>query len=591
MVSRARVRACSGRALVLGSDTRSFLAVVRSLGRSGLEVHVAWCPLQSVSLSSKYVAAIHHIPYYRADDNAWVDSFNELTCRYEFDLVLPCEDAALLPLQLFRRRLVGTERIYLLSDEAFQITSDKERTYALAHELGIPLPRQVLVRTEEQLCVAASDFGLPMFVKPLRSAQANDPRVRCSVLKIASGEDMQSASRRMLADGAALVQQCFAGLGVGVETLCRSGEVLVAFQHERVHEPLSGGGSSYRKSVQLNPELLDATRRLMKAMDYTGVCMVEFRVNRDSRRWVLLEINGRFWGSLPLALAAGVDFPRYLYEMVKRGKNQFNVVYQNNVYSRNWRIDLGFIRSVLRTQKATASRIKFLFNAFAAGVWNLACLREHSDTLTIDDPYPAVDELTTLAARGVVEVLSHFKPARWYMRRRAMRKIRKSRNILFVCKGNICRSPFAELYLKRLLPDVNISSAGLLPSVARKPPTTAVASAATKNVDLSMYRSRMLSEEDIKLSDVVVVFEAEHLRAVRRLARRYLKRAPQICFLGALDYENSLEISDPFGRDIAEFDDAYDRIARILDYVAESVVGIGGNDGYERSAGRVLACR
>lgn len=179
MVSQASVRECSGRVLVLGSDTRSFLAVVRSLGRSGLEVHVAWCPLQSASLSSRYIAAIHHLPYYRADDKAWIHSFNELMRRYEFDLVLPCEDAALFPLQLWRGQLVGAERIYLLSDEAFQITSDKEQTYTLAQELAIPLPRQVLVHTEEDLRVAASEFGFPMFVKPLCSAQSDDPRVRC----------------------------------------------------------------------------------------------------------------------------------------------------------------------------------------------------------------------------------------------------------------------------------------------------------------------------------------------------------------------------------------------------------------------------
>lgn len=402
---------------------------------------------------------------------------------------------------------------------------------------------------------------------------------------------MQSALARMLADGTALVQQCFVGFGVGVETLCRSGEVLVAFQHERVHEPLSGGGSSYRKSVQLNPELLDATRRLMKAMDYTGVCMVEFRFNPDSRRWVLLEINGRFWGSLPLALAAGVDFPRYLYEMLTCGKDQFNVTYHDNVYSRNWRIDLGFIRSVLRVRKAASSRVTFLFCTFAAAVWNLIRLREHSDTLTMDDPDPGLEELTSLAARGVVGTLANLRPARWCMRRRAVRLIGNSRNVLFVCKGNICRSPFAELYLKRLLPDVNIASAGLLPSVARKPPTAAVEAAASKNVDLSKHRSRMLSEEDLKLSDVVVVFDAEQFRAVQRLAKRYLKQGPQICFLGALDYVNPLEIIDPFGRDIQEFDNAYDRIARILDYAAELVIGIGGNGRCARSGSRALACR
>jgi protein-tyrosine-phosphatase/predicted ATP-grasp superfamily ATP-dependent carboligase len=511
--------------------------------------------------------------------------------QYKFDLVLPCDDASLLPLQLWRRQLEGAQCIYLLGDDAYQITSNKQRTYALAEELAIPLPRQILVHTEEELRATASEFGLPIFVKPLRSAQSDDPQVRRPVVKAATAEDIQSISKTVLASGAALVQQYFAGVGVGVETLCRNGEVLVAFQHERVHEPLSGGGSSYRKSVQLNPDLLEATRRLMRAMDYTGVCMVEFRCAPDSRRWVLLEINGRFWGSLPLAIAAGVDFPRYLYEMLRYGKEQFDVTYRDGIYCRNWFIDLAFLRSVLRVRKGISSRMVFLLRVLTAGVWNMVRLREHSDTLTMDDPDPALDEMTTLAMRGVVAILSHFRPARWYMRRRAVQGVRNSTRVLFVCKGNICRSPFAEHYLKKLLPDLNVASAGLLPSIGRKPPTAAIEAAASRNVDLSKHRSRVLSEEDVRSSDVVLVFEIEQFRAVKRLAQRYLKKAPKVYFLGALDHENPLEIADPFGRDIQVFDNAYDRIARVLDHAAGFVIEIGGSGHYARSDSQVLACK
>src|SRR5690606_38589075 len=100
--------------------------------------------------------------------------------------------------------------------------------------------------------------------------------------------------------GGALVQENFTGSGVGVELLAYQGEVLVAFQHVRVHEPLEGGGSSYRRSAALHPQLLAASKALMKALDYTGVAMVEFKFNFNTGDWVFIEINGRFWGSLPL---------------------------------------------------------------------------------------------------------------------------------------------------------------------------------------------------------------------------------------------------------------------------------------------------
>ncbi|MFB3041919.1 MAG: ATP-grasp domain-containing protein, partial [Candidatus Poribacteria bacterium] len=132
----------------------------------------------------------------------------------------------------------------------------------------------------------------------------------------------------LLEQGDVSVQENFIGMGVGVELLAAQGESLFAFQHVRVHEPIMGGGSSYRKSVALDSELLEASTKLLKALNYTGVAMVEFKVNFKTGAWVFIEINARFWGSLPLAVAAGADFPYYLYQLLVMGKRKFPQCYK-----------------------------------------------------------------------------------------------------------------------------------------------------------------------------------------------------------------------------------------------------------------------
>src|ERR687896_254854 len=81
-------RGANGRkALVLGHDTRAFLGVVRSLGRAGIEVHVAWFEEGAPALRSRYVARAHRIPAYRPGDDAWKGALIALMRAERFDLV------------------------------------------------------------------------------------------------------------------------------------------------------------------------------------------------------------------------------------------------------------------------------------------------------------------------------------------------------------------------------------------------------------------------------------------------------------------------------------------------------------------------
>ena len=70
----------------------------------------------------------------------------------------------------------------------------------------------------------------------------------------------------------------------------------------------SGSGSSLRRSVAVDPRLRAPAERLLAALAWHGPAMVEFRDDGVGEPW-LMEINGRFWGSLQLSVAAGLDFP------------------------------------------------------------------------------------------------------------------------------------------------------------------------------------------------------------------------------------------------------------------------------------------
>src|SRR2546430_15483384 len=95
------------RVLVIGDDMRIFLAVVRSLGRAGKEVHAAPFNRHSPALKSKYISRVHHFPRYSDDPTAWRAAVLEVLQTHAFNLVVPCCDRAILPLHAHREKFAG----------------------------------------------------------------------------------------------------------------------------------------------------------------------------------------------------------------------------------------------------------------------------------------------------------------------------------------------------------------------------------------------------------------------------------------------------------------------------------------------------
>jgi hypothetical protein len=79
-----------------------------------------------------------------------------------------------------------------------------------------------------------------------------------------------------------------------------------------------GSASSARKSVPLDPALAAASSALITRIGFEGIAMVEYK-QTESTVPILMEINGRPWGSIALPVASGIDYPRYLIDWYLQG--------------------------------------------------------------------------------------------------------------------------------------------------------------------------------------------------------------------------------------------------------------------------------
>ena len=303
--------------LITDGNERAALAATRSLGKSGFQIEICTYEGPSLSGASKYCLMEHRVPSPLAAPTAFTDRILEVCLDRAIDVLLPITDAALLAL-LPRRQEFSPTRIPFPSFESYSRVSAKDALMTTARDLGLYTPGQVVLAEPPAKPLASADLpDFPLVIKPARSVFDSDSdgvRRQTGVTYVSDEVELGNALERYPAGAyPLLLQERIPGAGFGVFLLLWEGKLLATFAHRRLREkPPTGGVSVYREAIALDPDLLDLSRKLLESHDWSGVAMVEFkRSTRDGRPY-LMEVNGRFWGSLQLAIDAGVDFPTLL---------------------------------------------------------------------------------------------------------------------------------------------------------------------------------------------------------------------------------------------------------------------------------------
>jgi predicted ATP-grasp superfamily ATP-dependent carboligase len=389
------------KAFVTDGSQRPALAITRSLGRRGISVLVGDERPASLASSSKYCSG--HVTYpspYRTPD-AFDRFLSELVARERVDVVIPVTDVTTHAVATGRESLTRDSALAAPSLAAFDFISDKWNVVERAARYGIPTPRTYFVDGVAGLRAVLDRVEYPAVVKPVRSRiRAADGWASTSVQYAWSASDLSRLYRETdyLSSYPSLIQERIVGPGVGVFVLCRHGQVVCAFAHRRLREkPPSGGVSVLCESAALDPELRDQAMRLLGPLGWHGVAMIEYKQDRRTGRFYLMEVNGRFWGSLQLAIDAGVDFPYLSFQLAAGGPVEPPATYKVGVRSRWLLGDLDHLWLRLSrsdrdlppgTPSKPAALLEFL-KFVAPGL--------RYDVISRDDPQPMLYELQQYA--------------------------------------------------------------------------------------------------------------------------------------------------------------------------------------------------
>jgi predicted ATP-grasp superfamily ATP-dependent carboligase len=303
--------------LLDGYSTRT-LACVRSWGRKHIDFVVGGESRWDMSLLSRYASETCVYTSPRHDISKFITDVNRHCVHFGADHIFPTAESAIMACSEHEGEFVSAPIIPRRHE--LKTAFNKRNTLRIGELVGIPAPKTIFLTVHDSAVPNGTQLRFPVVVKSESSETLSAGR------SVSSGKTFYASNQaelerecalRLSKGESILLQEFIDGYGIGVSGLFSAGRPVALIGHRRLREsnPM-GGPSALAETIEIDPWLLKVTAALVSEIGFTGPAMVEYKVDRRDGRPYLMEINGRFWGSVLVALAAGLDLPYLFWKML-----------------------------------------------------------------------------------------------------------------------------------------------------------------------------------------------------------------------------------------------------------------------------------
>lgn len=299
--------------LILGCIPRIVLPVARSLHLRGISVDLASFS-SAASIPSRAISESRSVPRPDLARGEFVEQLRDFILERGHDMLIITDDWMLTAVVQHYESLAELLHVACPPPKIARRVQRKPETLRVAEQCGIAIARTEVVWNSSELHDRLGALPFPWVIKPAWRETRTEEFKSCL---LTSADEV----RRKFPAGSnfsppMLVQEHCAGVGIGIEMLLHRGDCIALFQHRRLKElPYTGGISVTAVAEAPHQSLAERSLALLRALEWEGPAMVEYKVGHEGKA-VLMEVNGRYWGTIGLAISAGVDFPYYHWQLM-----------------------------------------------------------------------------------------------------------------------------------------------------------------------------------------------------------------------------------------------------------------------------------
>jgi predicted ATP-grasp superfamily ATP-dependent carboligase len=344
---------------------------------------------------SRYKSGFDLYRSHYANEEGYVEGLIAIVKKRGIDLVLPGHNDTEI-LARHRARLPQVVDALLPDADHCALFNNKSRAYEFAVKCGIPVPHRFAYKTLADLRAQLSERSSQHYVVKLLTSNSAK-----GVFHAGSAKEALTIVERLIKDfdlqeaRFPQVEEKVVGDGWGCSTLYWHGVPVSFFSHRRLREKIATGGTSTLREAVANAEVEQAAKKIFDSIGWHGLAMCEFKVCSDTGKFWFIEVNPRMWGSIPLAIAAGVEFPYLAWLCATQG------VDAAKQYQATQRVRLGWRARWLLGDLTVVSQQLLSGKLSAAYQTLLQAKADSTDDFFWDDPLVFFGEVGAYIANSV----------------------------------------------------------------------------------------------------------------------------------------------------------------------------------------------
>lgn len=337
------------------------LANLRSLGKAGIPV-VVIDKGACVAASSKYCQAFYRCPDYQTDK--FIDFLIDLAPNENLTdwVLIPSNDHVVYNISKNLDKIKSVYKTTIPTIDIIEQIYNKENLLNLAQKINIPIPKTYYFNDANQL--NTDNLKFPLLTKGKIGLDFYKSLKRKSFLSY-NVEELKEHLNIIQEDvllNLTFTQELIPYDGnnktISLAAFCDQGEIKTYWMGVKLREhPIQFGTATFTKSVYVE-DCLTHSKKLLRALNYTGVCEVEFLQDPRDKQYKLIEINARTWLWVGHAIANGINFPLYIYQYLNEQDIKYPQEYKIGLKWRNPFSDLIFTSLSLIKGKTSLSKVR-----------------------------------------------------------------------------------------------------------------------------------------------------------------------------------------------------------------------------------------